>query len=74
MSRHYGHRSRDFRYGETQYKHFRNGKLIKPEEDPFMHFQQRKSFFADNPNLDEVAQVIRVGVRVVRSRFGLVVN
>jgi len=58
MSRHYGHRSRDFRYGETQYKHFRNGKLIKPEEDPFMHFQQRKSFFADNPNLDEVAQTV----------------
>lgn len=58
MSRHSGHRPRDYRYGESQYKHFRNGKLIKPEEDLFMHFQQRKSFFADNPNLDDVAQTV----------------
>lgn len=58
MSRHYGHRPRDYRYGESQYKHFRNGKLIKPEEDPFMHFQRRESFFADNPNLDDVAQTV----------------
>ena len=54
------YRSRDHRYGESYYKHFRNGKLIKPKEDPFMHFQRRKSFFADNPQLDDVAQVDRL--------------
>lgn len=50
------YRNRDHRYGENYYKHFRNGKLIKPEDDPFMHFQRRKSFFADNPELDDVAK------------------
>lgn len=54
----YGPRDRGFRYGEPYYKHFRNGKLVKNEEDPFMHFQHRKSFFADNPDLDEVIQDI----------------
>lgn len=49
-------RHRDFRHGESHFKHFRNGKLVKNEEDPLMHFPRRTSFFADDPDLEDVAQ------------------